>query len=272
MQQIDRLGWTDGIAFTSYGLKIGVRVNDASAMERVRSCLPPGWQPARSPDVDYLMSLHIGGPSARPNIRNYSLLYGGLARLARTLDPDELFQSLENGLQLFVAEWARQRIFVHAGVVGWRGRAIVLPGRTLAGKSTLVAALLRAGATYYSDEYAVLDGRGYVHPYARPLSLRQPDGQRPRRCTPEDLGGRLGVQPLPVGLVAVTRYKSGACWRPRRLTPGRTVLELLTHTIPAQRAPAQVLRTLQQVAPQARVLKGLRGEAADTAETLLSQA
>src|SRR6266851_4686906 len=104
MEKIDRLGWTDGIAFESYGLTIGVRVSDACVLGRVRSCLPPGWQPAKSPYVDYLMSLRIGGPSPRPNVRNYSLLYGGLTRLARTLDTEALFQSLENELQLFVAE------------------------------------------------------------------------------------------------------------------------------------------------------------------------
>src|SRR5262245_15118510 len=201
MEKIDRLGWTAGIAFVSYGLKIGVRVNDSGALERVHSCLPPGWKPAKSPHVDYLMSLRIGGPGGRPNIRNYSLLYGGLARLARTMDQDELFQTLENELQLFVAEWAKNRVFVHAGVVAWKGRALVIPGRTLAGKSTLVAALLEAGATYYSDEYAVLDGRGLVHPYPRPLSLRQANGASCRRLNAEDLGSSTGTGPLPIGVV-----------------------------------------------------------------------
>jgi hypothetical protein len=31
------------------------------------------------------------------------------------------------------------------------------------GKTTLVSELIRAGATYYSDEYAVIDERGRVH-------------------------------------------------------------------------------------------------------------
>jgi hypothetical protein len=271
MEKIDRLGWTAGIAFESYGLKIGVRVSDPAALERVRSCLPPGWQPARSPDVDYLMSLRIGGASGRPNIRNYSLLYGGLARLARTMDQDELFQTLENELQLFVAEWATNRVFVHAGVVAWKGRAIVIPGRTLAGKSTLVAALLEAGATYYSDEYAVLDGRTLVHPYPRPLSLRQAGGARPQRLRAENLGSSVGTAPLPIGVVAVTRYLPGSSWRPRLLTPGTGALELLNHTIPTLRAPERVLTTLNRLAPRARLLKGPRGEARETAHLLLRE-
>jgi len=83
-----------------------------------------------------------------------------------------VFEAFETDLQLYVAEMAPRRLFVHAGVVGWRGQAIIIPGRTFTGKTTLVAALVKAGATYYSDEYAVLDVRGRVHPYARPLGIR----------------------------------------------------------------------------------------------------
>ena len=73
---------------------------------------------------------------------------------------------------------------MHAGVVGWNGRALLLPGRTLSGKTTLVAELLRAGATYYSDELAVLDARGRVHPFPKPLAIREKgdaSGERPPR-------------------------------------------------------------------------------------------
>ena len=67
-------------------------------------------------------------------------------------------------------------VFLHAGVIGWRDRAFVFPGPSFAGKSTLIAELVRAGATYYSDEYAVVDEDGRVHPYARALQMRQSGG------------------------------------------------------------------------------------------------
>ncbi len=269
MDKIDRLGWTDGIAFESYGLKIGVRVNDATVMERVRGCLPPGWKPAASPFVDHLMSLRIGGTAQRSNVRNYSLLYGGLARLARTMDVEELFQALENELQLHVAEWAQKRVFVHSGVVGWKGRALLIPGRSMSGKSTLVAELVRAGASYYSDEFAVLDGHGRVHPYPRLLALRQPNGERARRVSATELGGSTGTAPLPVGLVAVARYRPGAAWKPRPITQGAGVLELLDHSIPAMRAPETVLNTLKCVVQKTRTVKNTRGEDQETARALL---
>src|SRR5947209_3709992 len=195
MQKLNRLGWADGIAFLSYGLRIGVRVTERGVLEKLQDHLPPGWKHSQSPIVDQLYSLRVGGSGARPGTRQFHLLYGGSARLARTVDLDEAFERLESDLQLLVAALARRRVFVHAGVVGWRGQAIVIPGRSLSGKSALVAALVQAGATYYSDEYAVFDDRGRVHAYPRPLSLREVPGERPRRCRAEALGGRTGVKP-----------------------------------------------------------------------------
>jgi hypothetical protein len=125
------------------------------------------------------------------------------------MDFNQVLETLEAHLDLIVAAEARRRLFVHAGVVGWRGRAILIPGPSGSGKTSLVAALIRAGATYYSDEYAVFDPRGRVHPYPRPLSIRGEPGE-PRRPVPaSDLGARTGVVPLPVGLTVVTQHYAG---------------------------------------------------------------
>jgi hypothetical protein len=156
MAKIDRLGWAAGVSVYAYGWRIGIRVNKPEVLGRVAERLPPGWEPGCSPLVDRLYSFRVGGQSAGSKVRNYTLLYSGLTQLARTMDLDEALDALESDLQTFVAEWAKNRVFVHAGVAAWNGKAIVLPGRSRAGKSTLVAALLRAGATYVSDEYAVI--------------------------------------------------------------------------------------------------------------------
>ena len=134
-----------------------------------------------------------------------------------------------------------------------------------------MAALVRAGATYHSDEYAVLDARGWVHPYVMPLSIRQPNGVPTRKCPPEELGGVSATRPLPVGLVVVTKYRAGARWRPRELSAGQAVLALFANTIPARRKPENVFAALQKAVSHARVLKGTRGEAQETANSLLKE-
>jgi len=205
------------------------------------------------------------------NTRRFNILYSDSGQLARTKDTDLILEALERDLQLYVAEWARRRVFVHAGVVGWQGRAIVIPGRTMTGKTTLVKALVEAGATYYSDEYAVFDEHGRVHPYLKPMSVRKNGDGNAEEILPEALGGTSGVKPLPVGLVVATSYREAARWRPRQLLPGRAVMALLDHTVSVRRKPERALTTLRQVVADALVLKGARGEAEEVAETLLGR-
>jgi hypothetical protein len=269
MEKIDRLGWAAGICFVAYGRRIGIRANTADVLDRLEALFPPGWRPAASPVVEHIYSLIAGGNGSPPTIRRFNLLYAGPARLARTLDLDEVLRLLESDLQLYVAEMARRRLFMHAGVVGWRGGAIVIPGRSFTGKTTLVTALLRAGASYYSDELAVFDPHGRVHPFPKALSLRDEDGRLLGRVSPEDMGSSPGVKPLPVRVVLLTTHKPGARWQPRSISVGRAVLELLAHTPAARRRPKFALATLSRAVSRARVLKGARGEAAETAKRLL---
>ena len=270
MQKLDRLGWAAGLAFTAYGVAVGVRVSDRSVLERVQALLPPGWKPAGKPTVRRLYSLIVGGPTSRSGVRRFNILYSDAARLLRTHDLEEVLGQLELDLELYIADRAPRRTFVHAGVVGWNGQGIVIPGRSFSGKSSLVKALVQAGASYYSDEFAVLDERGRVHPYPLPLAIRPGlDGTPPMKYGPEELGGVAGLRPLPVGLVLITRYVSGTRFRPRPVSAGRAVLELLGHTLPARRRPERILDVLTRAVSQASVLRGARGEAEETARQIL---
>ncbi len=269
MEKIDRLGWAAGIVFVSHGLRIGIRASSPEIMDRIKGLLPPKAKPARGPRVGRLYSLIASGTKVGSHVRRFNVLYEDASQLARSKDTDPVLEALERDLQIYVAEWAHRRVFVHAGVVGWRGRAIVIPGRTMSGKTTLVKALVEAGATYYSDEYAVLDERGRVHPYPKPLSIRENGGEPSKELLPEVLGGTTGVRPLPVGLVVATSYQEGARWRPRQLLPGRAVMSLLAHTVSVRRKPERALTVLREVVADALVLKGVRGEAAETADNLL---
>src|SRR5947209_18214127 len=99
MQKIDRLGWAAGVSISSYGLKMGVRVNKPEVMDKVLERLPPGWEAQESPFVDYLYSLKVGGDGPGGKVRSYHLLYFGLTRLARTMDLDVALAGLEPHLQ-----------------------------------------------------------------------------------------------------------------------------------------------------------------------------
>jgi hypothetical protein len=269
MKKLDRLGWSGGLCVESYGLRLGIRVNQPEALARIEPHLPPGAKAVPGTHVDRLFSLFLGDGSAR--IKRYTLLYAGILRRARTFEVGEAFQALEADLRQAVAAGARRWVFVHAGVVGYRGRAILVPGRSGAGKSTLISELLRAGATYYSDEFAVLDARGRVHPFLKPLSLRR-EGGRVESTPWSALGAEAGTKPLRPLLVALATHRSGSSWRPVRLSPGQALLAMMAHTVPVRRRPAASLRALKAALATAVVVKGSRGEAAATARMLLRAA
>jgi hypothetical protein len=277
MRKLDRLGWTAGLTFRSYGVRFGVRADSADVLGRLAEFLPPGTRAASPGVVERLYSIRTGAGDglperiARRGLRRFRLLYADHVLLARTLDAEELFERFESDLQLAVAAAARRRVFIHAGVVGWKGRAIVIPGRSFSGKTTLTAELLKAGATFYSDEFAVLDAEGRVHPYRKPLAVRG-EGGRQRKVPPEEFGVSGADAPLHVGLVVVSEFREGARFRPRTLTQGQGSLALLANTVPARSRPAEVLDTLGRVVRGATVLQGARGEAAEAARSILARA
>lgn len=270
MAKLDRLGWAAGFAFEAYGLRIGIRANTADVLPRLMDYLPPGWTPTDSSVVDLLYSLTVGGEGPRAGVRKYNLLYADAGRIGRSMDLDEALETFEINVQMYVAEMARERIFVHAGAVAWGDQAILIPGRSHSGKTSLTAAFVRAGATYYSDEYAVLDAQGLVHPFARPLQVRAGTDGRMTKQPVAALGGQVGERPLRVGLVLVTEYAAQGRWRPRRLSPGQGVLALLASTVPARREPALALAALQNAVSGATLLKGRRGEADELVAAILA--
>jgi hypothetical protein len=267
-QRIDRVAWRAFACIESHGVRFGLRTNAPEVLQEIERCLPPGWKPASSPLVDELFSVWVD--PARERTRP-SRVYVGAVRRARSRDLPQALAVLESELRQSLAARARRYTFVHAGVVGWGGRAIVVPGRSRSGKTTLVAELVRAGALYLSDEFAVLDARGRVHPFAKPLSIRGANGcdLHVRRPSAEELGGRRGTEPLPVGLVVLATHRPGAEWRPQTLSAGQAVIELLAHTVPARLRPAASLVSLERAVARASVLKGERGEADELAPRLL---
>jgi hypothetical protein len=268
MANLDRLVWAATVVGRSHGVRIGVRVSTSAAMELVRPRLPPTWRDSDDEVVDRIYSLVVGGQDPKtPSIKRYHVAYADFVKLERQLTLEPVLDALESDIGMFVAEHAPRHVFVHAGVVGFAGKALVLPGKSFSGKSTLVAALVKAGAEYYSDEFAVLDAKGRVHPYPRHLALRDEKIRQYKR-DPAELG-RVGRRALPVGLVVSSHYKAGTRWRPRPLSAGEAAMELLANTIPARGRPKAVLATLSQALAHAQALKGNRGEADIVAPRLL---
>lgn len=171
-------------------------------------------------------------------------------------------------LEHWVAEHAMDAVFIHAGVVALDGAAVLLPGRTHAGKSDLTAALLRAGASYGSDEYAVITPDGLVHAYPRRLTLRTTQGVV--RVPAADLGSAPFTEPARVVAVADVRFEAGSSWDVTALTRGQTAMRLIDNAVAAQTRPVVVLDSVLAALGSLRIgVQGVRGEAGEAAAEVL---
>jgi hypothetical protein len=260
----------DYLAFRSFGVHFELSASEAKLLQEALTYLPLESKRCVSILAGPRYSL-VRSSTASESDKTTHRLYRDGRRLFTCGDRRELLECFGSIVSLYVAEASLKRTFVHAGVVGWGRAAILIPGRSFSGKTSLVAALVRAGATYYSDEFAVVDKRGMVHPYARPLQVRENGSYRQTRRVVEEIGGVAGKRPLPVGLVIVSRYKPGARWAPRQLSPGIGLLKILDNTVSARRSPAIALSTLKQLVSDAIIVKGIRGEVAQVVDWIAAR-
>jgi hypothetical protein len=180
------------------------------------------------------------------------------------------FEQFGRQVRLAVAEFAVGKVFLHAGVVAWNDRAIIIPGSSFHGKTTLVAELVKKGAIYYSDEYAVLDENGLVHPFPKMLSMRGIIDDFQQLDIPvEKFGGTAGNKAISVGMILITQFQANGRWLPKSLSPGQGMMEVIAHTFPIRNKPEFTLKVLNNVMNRAIITKTKRGDAARTAELLI---
>src|SRR6186713_3314163 len=140
MQKLDRLGWAAGVTVSCYGVRMGIRTTDPGLLPGLLAQLPPGAVEQPSTWVPRVYSVVAGTAGGR--VRRVNILYRDITRTVRSPLYEDVLAEIAKDTQLHVAAMTRQRVFVHAGVVGWKGRAIVIPGRSHSGKTSLVAALV----------------------------------------------------------------------------------------------------------------------------------
>lgn len=152
-------------------------------------------------------------------------------------------------------------LFVHAGVVSGPGGAMLFPGRSMAGKSTLVRAMVEQGTIHFSDEFAVLKaGSDLIYPFARGLRMRGAAAELPSRCS---------LQPAPLRFVVDVAYEpSCKALELRPISQGEMALTLFQHAVAAQRFGGSGLQWLLRACQGAQGWSGRRSEALEAAGSL----
>ena len=221
--------------------------------------LMPGWQKRPWEGEEAYFEI-------RPKGRQFELLeMGKIISMGRV---KELLPYLVSQFHHQLATDAND-IFVHAGCVEVDGQAVLLPGRSFSGKSTLTAALVAAGAGYLSDEYAIFDRRsGLVRPFPRPIHLRQAKPDWLESLSPFPRPEHF--QGLPLGAVVQLKYQQESQWEGAPCSPGQAALHLFDNTVAARRLGAEALRIFATSLIGKRYWQGQRGCAEDAAPRLLS--
>ena len=260
-----RFSEMQGVFIDAPGFSLSVTGDCPETLETVRRYLLP-WLPRRSAQggsADVRVSLTRNAAPGRFEVRlndrvigeNESLPY--LLNLIQQSADDCMIRNLDH------------QAVVHAGVVTYHGRAIVLPGSSGSGKTRMVQELLGRGAEYSSDEYAILDMRGNVHPYPRALMIRK-DGDEQHPLLASELNARVRTRPAPVALFLFLRYDAGAAGLDAvRLDRSDALIRLLQNSPQILEENPAVLEPLKAAVSRADSFAGVRGESGSAAAEIL---
>lgn len=254
--------------FVAYGVKIGIESNRADVLERAvkiaRKSLVDNIKPIGSENVDHILGVTLDDDGT------FTIYQNGERNTFGDSD-QKIFKFFGSLVRLTIAEFAPDKVFLHAGVVTWKGKAIVMPANSFQGKSTLVAELLKQGADYYSDEYAIFDENGNVHPFPRDLAVRGIESEFVQtEVSARSLGAETGAGPVPVGMVLITSYSPDGEWKPELISEGQGVMEMIPHTIPIRVNPDFSLKVLKIIVNRAIIAKSLRNDAKEFSKILLN--
>jgi hypothetical protein len=224
--------------------------------------LPRTARPEESPAVEFTIARSEDGYRLYAGGFNEEVASSEALQHASTLD--EAIPMVQNWLdQEFVAR-ASGYLPLHAGAIALGGRAALLPGPSHCGKSTLVRELLRLGCSYYSDEYALLDDDGRLHPYPRALMIRNESGEVRAALAPHS-SSHQAHPPATISLILAMQYQPGADWKLQPVDQSSMVITLLKNT-PRELGPStNLFGPIASAVSGAGCYAGIRGDAHEAA-------
>lgn len=217
----------------------------------------------------------------------WDLLADGRA-VVRAAEPPTALAMLLWDVNRSVVERTGDLLLLHAAAAERDGVAVVLPGAMEAGKTTMVAGLVRAGLRYLTDEVTAIDvQRDRIHPYPKALSIDpgswgllgdlEPTVPRDvRRFMPQ----QWQVVPTSIrpdalspaarpGAVVLPRYEPGAATRLRPLPRADALVALAGCAFRFEEDPAGTVRDLVHVVRGCESYELVHSDLDDAVRTVL---
>ncbi len=117
--------------FESFGVKIGISSNSQRFLKKIignlKNVIPDGYISETKSETSHNFYVEDGKDIFYFS-KNGEFIAEG--------ESEEIFLNyFFSRLRLTVAEFAVGKVFLHAGVVGWKDKAIVIPGKSFSGKT-----------------------------------------------------------------------------------------------------------------------------------------
>jgi hypothetical protein len=229
------------------------------------------------------------GPNAD---RQYGLFYGRDALILAD-DPDQVLKHLFWHVNAETVRHTGSFLLIHAGAaVTPSGAGILFPAVSGAGKTTLMAGLVRSGFGYLSDEAAAIDPvTGHLYPYPKALNLKseflldrypdlrsranEPMGFDQFHVLPDELRPGAVADPCPCRYVVAYSYQGGASTELENVTKGETALVLARNVMNLPLYGSRAVPLIAGLAKGAecyRLVAGGLAEAVGTLTNLVKEA
>lgn len=231
--------WHETPVFGALSHYFAVRTNDALLGSYVTKLLAPLASPKKPPACWYSLVNRCGSRKDQCSV------YYGAEQLSIASDAHHALSRLLHHANRRAIEGSTSELVVHAAAAEHRGRALLFPAPPGAGKSTLVAALVRAGLRYLTDEAAAVNPDSLkVRPYPKPIAIRAGSQPWMKDLQPAPVPGTVrrpgsdwwvsapSIRPGAVAgatapsLVIAPRYESGAATTLVTMRPAEAVVLL----------------------------------------------
>jgi hypothetical protein len=214
LEERERVPWVyRSPCYQALHLRFGVRCADPDVGAYLDHVLSGLRRDQDEPEIWY--SVGRSGTQERP----YSVQFGS-ELLSLTHSKAFAIETLLWHINGAIVDRADPFVVLHAGGVALEGVGAIISGPSGAGKTTLTAALVRAGFRYLTDEALAIDPATHLlHPYPKALNIRSgswellPDlrpppsdlAQRAWRVAPTDIRPDAIAGPTPPSVVLFPR-------------------------------------------------------------------
>jgi hypothetical protein len=199
------------LSLTVLGRNVRVRCEDAEAWALSVANYAQMQGELKAPDLSYTVRREKASSA-------FVIRRNGQEPLIAS-DDSELLFLFEKNITIELQKLRPDLYFIHAAVVEFTGKALMLVGESGSGKSMTTWALLHHGFRYLSDELGPVDLKTFrVYPYPHALCLKSepPDAyalpqktlhtSRTLHVPVEELPSRVVKSPMPLAAIFFLRY------------------------------------------------------------------